>query len=73
MPDYKDYPIMQCAEQAEAAIDAGAAVFQKWTCQNCGSRQTMDEPNKFFTSGRCEECQQITQITKCNYMVIMLG
>jgi hypothetical protein len=69
---YDDYPIEQCAEEAAEKIAAGAVVFQKRTCRHCGSRQTMNEPNTFFTSGRCEECRQVTEITNCNYMVIVL-
>jgi hypothetical protein len=72
MPQYEDYPLEQCAAKAAEAIAKGAIVYQKWTCRHCGSRQTMDEPNKFFTSGHCEECRQITEISECNYMAIVL-
>lgn len=66
---YNDYPIEDCATQAYEHVAKGGTIHQKWTCRHCGSRQTMEEPNKFFRSGRCEECGQITIIEKCNYLL----
>lgn len=73
MAEYNDYPIHECLAQANEQVLLGHVVHQKWTCRHCGSRQTMEEPNKFHTSGRCEECQQITVIQRCNYLLIMGG
>ena len=53
---YKDYPFYEVAKQAEELVQKGGTVYQKFTCENCGSRQTMDEEYKFFTTGKCEEC-----------------
>lgn len=66
-----DYPINECIEVANKYIENGAKVYQKFTCDKCGSRQTMDEPNTFFKTGRCEACGHVTDIEKrgCNYMV----
>lgn len=69
--EYNDYPIEDCARQAGEVVAQGGTIHQKWTCFHCGSRQTMEEENKFFRSGRCEECKQITVISKCNYLAIM--
>jgi hypothetical protein len=75
---YKDFPLEKVVKQAEDRINElrasgrHAFVHQKWTCKHCGSRQTMEEKNDFHRSGRCEECGQITLITKCNY-VMMIG
>lgn len=66
-----DYPIEECLPLAEKIIEQGGAVHQKWTCHHCGSRQTMDTPNQFFRSGRCEACDKITIINKCNYMAVL--
>jgi hypothetical protein len=71
MAEYNDYPLHECAAQASEHMRAGAEVFQKFTCRFCGSRQTMETPNVFYTSGRCEECNQITVIQNCNYAMIM--
>ena len=70
-----DHPFKDCCETAEKLANQGALVFQKFTCEKCNSRQTIDEPNTFFASGQCEECQHVTDITKtgCNYTVIFSG
>ncbi|HEX9430275.1 MAG TPA: hypothetical protein VF944_07825 [Candidatus Bathyarchaeia archaeon] len=70
MVKYNDYPIQKVAEQAYEKVQTlGATVHQKWTCRHCGSRQTMETPNVFYKSGRCEECDKITIIEKCNYLL----
>ena len=53
-------------------INQGAQCFQQWNCEHCGAKQTMQEPNKFYASGICEECKKITDIEKngMNYMVL---
>jgi len=72
MPKYNDYPIDECAQGAEKFISKGGKVYQKFTCAGCGSRQTMDVPNVFYTSGKCEECSHSTDltVTGCNYLVV---
>jgi hypothetical protein len=68
---WNDYPLDDCVKQASELIEQkGAEIHQKWTCRHCGSRQTMGEPNIFYRSGRCEECDQITVISECNYAAI---
>lgn len=69
---YNDYPLAECCATAEKLVARGALCFQKFTCEECGSRQTIDEPNKFYVSGRCEECSHVTDIAArgCNYVVI---
>lgn len=69
---HKNYPLQACIEQAKRVIEAGnAVVLQKFTCSNCGERQTMDNPNVFYTHGTCEECGSLTDIqeTGCNYLL----
>lgn len=75
--EYKDFPIIECVEQVSQRMkecqeqNIEMHVFQKWTCSHCNARQTMEEPNTFFTSGKCEECSQVTQIENCNYMATL--
>ncbi len=68
-----DYPLEDCAAAAERILAKipTAEIYQKWTCDHCGSRQTMGEKNVFFTSGTCEECKKVTDIAAkgCNYLV----
>jgi hypothetical protein len=68
----KNYPIAECSEVAEKLIENGCKVFQKFTCSGCGKRLTIDEPNIFYTSAKCDECPAITDIAKdgCNYLVV---
>lgn len=66
-----DYPLLDIAAEAAKHIDQGFTVWQKWTCGHCGSRQTMENPNVFYKSGRCEECGQVTIIEKCGYTLLM--
>jgi hypothetical protein len=48
----------------------GYVLFQQFNCSGCGIKQTMSEPNSFYTSGKCEACGHVTDIAKdgCNYM-----
>lgn len=69
MVKYNDYPIEECINVATPFVAKGVTLYQKWTCQHCGSRQTMGEPNRFFRAGRCEECGGTTVITRCNYLL----
>jgi hypothetical protein len=71
---YNDYPIEDCIKKVnELRQVSNVDVHQKWTCKHCGSRQTMAEVNSFHRAGRCEECDQVTIIEKCNYLLIMPG
>jgi hypothetical protein len=47
-----------------------AQTYQKFTCEKCGRRQTMEAPNTLYISGQCEECKHVTDISKkgCGYM-----
>jgi hypothetical protein len=67
-----DFPLNEVADKAAAVIKVGATVLQKFTCDKCGSRQTMDQPNTFFLRGSCEECGYVTDIEAkgCNYVII---
>ncbi len=70
--EFHDYPIDECVATVYDLIQRGKVMLfhQKWTCAHCGTRQTMEVPNKFFTSGLCEECGKSTTITSCNYLVV---
>lgn len=66
----RDYPFEEAAAGAHQRVLEGWYVYQKWTCQHCGVRQTMPDANHFYEHGRCEECKQVTNIRArgCNYM-----
>ena len=68
-----DHPIEVCLKTADNLVKEGHTVYQKFTCDKCGSRQTIDVPNKFYETGKCEECNHITDIVKkgCNYLAVL--
>jgi hypothetical protein len=68
-----NHPFYEVAANAERLVEAGHHVYQKFTCVGCGSRQTMAERDKFFTSGECEECHAVTDIVAsgCNFLLHM--
>ena len=67
-----DYPFYDVAETAQKMIDDGFTIHQKFTCEHCGNRLTIDEPNRFYTTGKCDKCNKITDIKRngCNYLAI---
>lgn len=66
-------PVEQCMEDASRVIERhpGSLVWQKWDCAHCGSRQTMETPNTFYDSGRCESCGEVSPITHCNFLLAL--
>ena len=70
MTNPKAFPFVEVCEQAERTMNKGAKIYQQFWCENCGTKQTMDQANKFFTCGQCEECSHVTDLVKngCNYM-----
>lgn len=69
----RDLPLMEAVAQANDQLlhSPSVEVYQKWTCSNCGSRQTMEDKNVFYTQGRCEECLEVTEIAECGYALII--
>ena len=68
---FNDYPLADVVSKAEALATAGHDVYQKFTCDGCGSRLTMETPNEFHQTGTCDKCNVVTQIKRCNMMVHM--
>lgn len=66
------FPLYECAEQANDYVRSGSTVYQQFKCASCGAKQTMSVPNAFYMCGRCEECDEITDIAAngCNYMLV---
>lgn len=69
---YNNYPLHEVAAEAEKRMQAGADIYQKFTCAKCHTRQTIDTKNQFFTKGQCEECGHITdlRLAGCNYLAV---
>jgi hypothetical protein len=70
MSAYNDYPLEDIVVEAVRLIAQGAKVHQKFTCAGCKRRLTVEEPNIFYQSGTCDNCNVITTIRACNYMIV---
>jgi hypothetical protein len=66
-----DYPIEECAKAMQPFLDAGCHFHQKFTCEKCGTRQTIAKADQWFATGSCEACEHVTDIRKrgCNYLL----
>lgn len=75
-PAYTDGPLTEIEKECQAHLEAGDTFYQKFTCDACGERVTMSDPNVLYTQGRHDECPvqdgHITdlRVKGCNYMVI---
>ncbi len=71
MSDCHDYPLEEICEAVLEHIKRGATAYQKFSCEKCGERLTIEEPNKFYTEGHCDKCDHVTDLTKhgCNYLL----
>lgn len=51
----------------------GAELYQTWTCRACATKQSIAEPNSFYTHGKCERCGAITDMLSngCGYDLII--
>lgn len=67
---HPNFPFDEVAANAQKKVKEGWFIYQKWTCQHCGARQTMPVANHFYEKGRCEECKKITDIRAggCNFL-----
>lgn len=68
----KLYPFDEVCRAADKHVQMGRKVFQQFNCAHCGTKQTIDDANHFYTHGICEECGKDTDLKKdgCNYMMI---
>lgn len=71
MADTLDFPFDEVAENALHLVKQGHTIFQKFSCEKCGVRQHMEEPNKFYKTGKCETCGHVTDLTRtgCNFLL----
>lgn len=73
---YRDFPFESICKEAETLIRKQPSIklYQKFTCDGCGNRLTMDKPNVFFETGTCDNCPTVTDIKAkgCNYLAHMV-
>lgn len=67
-----DGPFYEIAAEVEKLLDAGATIFQRFTCVACKARETMDVPNRLYMRGKCQECGYVTDLVAegCGFMLI---
>ena len=53
--------------EGKAIVGIPMHVHQKFTCVFCGSRQTMQEAQKFWTAGFCEQCGKVGRIVRAGF------
>lgn len=70
--DPRNGPFEEVVARADRLVAAGATVYFKFTCSNCGSRQTFDKPNSIYVEGICEECKATTDLRKdgCGFLLV---
>lgn len=69
-----DLPREELMQKAQEVLNkykgpGHAQVFFKYTCEQCGERCILSEPNKLYESGECCECHHITRIDKGGMML----
>lgn len=69
----RNYPWSDAIKAAEDLANDGHAFYQKFTCEKCNARLTMEQVNTFYTHGKCDQCQHITDIreTGFNYLLVI--
>lgn len=70
---YNDYPFEQVCKRVKELADQGHRCYQRFICEHCGQKLHMEEANKFFMEGNCDQCGKTTNIKArgCNYLLIM--
>ncbi len=62
----KDLPRDELMQAADDALKRypGAEIHFKFTCEHCGERCSLSDPNVLYESGECSNCGQLTPITQ---------
>lgn len=66
------HPFDEVLAQANELIAAGSDVYQQFNCGACAQKLTIDVPNTFYTTGKCDACGALTDLKEagCNMMVV---
>lgn len=75
-PREGDLPREELMERAKEATTTGpwpgADVLFKFTCEHCGERCTLQEPNVLYENGECFRCGKITKIEFGGFTIHMV-
>ena len=66
----KDLPREELMEHANNWLKkiGGGYIYFKFTCEECGTRCTLEEPNILYAQGECFHCGHKTQIREGGYL-----
>jgi hypothetical protein len=70
---YQDFPFAEVVEAGQRLAEEGKLVHQKYTCDQCHTRLTIEVANAFYREAACDKCGFVTNIEKkgCNYLLII--
>jgi hypothetical protein len=72
MSDLPREELMAAADEALAtATERSARVYFKFTCERCGARCMLSEPNVLYENGECCECGHVTKIERGGFTLEM--
>jgi predicted SprT family Zn-dependent metalloprotease len=63
--------LMIAADKALATMGSRAKVHFKYTCQKCGERVMLQEPNTLYENGECYKCGHVQPITQGGFALVM--
>ena len=68
-----DLPRDELVRRAQEALDRypGAEVRFKFTCEECGERCMLAEPNTLHERGICSRCDHATEITEGGFALLL--
>jgi len=63
--------LIRRADEVLVLLGDIAEVHFKFTCEKCGKRNTLSEPDTLNESGECSRCGHVSKITKGGFMLQM--
>lgn len=67
--EHKDLPREEAMRKAELLAQQGWTVHFKFTCGNCGTRCTLQDPNTLYEYGECYECGHKTKLDMVGFLL----
>lgn len=66
-----DFPLEDVARQCGEHQRLGRMFWQKFSCEKCGERNTIEVPNQLYAQGTCSDCGHTTdlRVTGCNFLL----
>ena len=66
----RDLPREQLIKHAQRTLSKmkRGVVYFKYTCHACNTRMTLEEPNKLYERGECNNCGHVQDIEEGGYL-----